>query len=61
MNRVGMPASEMVQLGEIVVIPGMQLVVGAPMRGEKPHFAGSLAVTRARRYKPATPISGFQG
>jgi hypothetical protein len=30
MNRVGMPASEMVQLDEIVVILGMQLVGGAP-------------------------------
>jgi nucleoside-diphosphate kinase len=61
MNRVGMPTSEIVQLDEIVVILGMQPVAGAPTRGEKPHFAGSLAVTRARRYKPATPISGFQG
>ncbi len=52
LNETGTTVSERVHLGEIVVIPGDEY---PPIEGTR--GAGSLAVRRWRRYKPATSIS----
>jgi nucleoside-diphosphate kinase len=52
LNETGTNVSERVHVGEIVVIPGGEY---PPI--EVPLGAGSLAVRRWRRYKPATSIS----